>query len=168
MDRTLWWACAAMVAVGLVISGCAKSKTAGRPKTVPVTGTVSLKGQPVAEAQVVFKPKGNSPSATGLTDSSGTYRLMTFDVEGAVPGEYSVAIFKYDQATLAAPSSSSSSAETSQGGMPDDYVPPGIGAPIKTSGPKNLLPAKYADASTSRLTATVKESGENRIDFNLE
>lgn len=167
MNRTLRWACLALLSGGLLMVGCGKAKTAGRPKTVPVFGTVTLNGQPVAEAQVVFQAKGKSPSATGLTDSSGKYRLMTFDVEGAVPGEYAVAIFKYDQSSLAPPSSSTSSA-VSQGGMPDDYVPPGIGAPIKPSGPKNLLPAKYADAKTSGLTATVKESGENKFDFTLE
>jgi hypothetical protein len=37
-----------------------------------------------------------------------------------------------------------------------------------SSGPKNLLPAKYANAENSGLRATVSESDENKRDFELK
>src|SRR5688572_16449451 len=77
----------------LVLSGCGKKDSrAGR---VQVSGTVLRRGQPVAEATVIFEPLGNTPAATGTTDAAGRFALTTFDTDdGAVPGEYKVAVRK--------------------------------------------------------------------------
>ncbi len=167
MNRTFCWGCAALLGLSVLAAGCGKGKTGERPKTFPVSGTVTMKGQPVPDAQVVFQAQGKTPSATGFTEANGKYTLMTFEAnDGALPGQYAVAIFKYDQPAAAA-SGGSGSAETSMGGMPTDYVPPGMAAPAQAAGPKNLLPAKYADAQSSGLTATVKE-GTNELNFTLE
>jgi len=143
--------------------GCGQ-QGADRPKTVPVTGTVTHNGEPVEGATVAFQPVGGSKGAVGVTDASGKYALTTFESDdGAVPGEYKVKVFKYK-------------VEGSEGGVADtdsaDYVPPGMGEEggqdDESGAPENLLPAQYADPTTSGLTATVSEGGDNNFDFPLE
>lgn len=59
---------------------------------VPVTGTVTLDGQPLAGAQVSFEGE-DKRTAIGTTDSAGHYRLM-YDSEkaGTTPGQKIVRI----------------------------------------------------------------------------
>jgi hypothetical protein len=133
----------------LLICGCS-TKPDDRPHRTPAGGSVLYKGQPVADATVLFEPVGATPAAAGQTDAKGSYQLQTFDpADGAVPGEYKVAIRKV---------------EITRGGksepVPDDYVGP-------PPDEKWLLPAKYGAASTSGLTATVKEGAKNVFTFEL-
>jgi len=82
----------AILFVLLVAAGCS-----GRPKNVAkkVTGTVTLGGQPLSGAEVIFTPKeGGSPSM-GKTDSTGAYSLVWAQnqgrkIEGAQIGEHFV------------------------------------------------------------------------------
>jgi hypothetical protein len=147
-------------AIGTVLAcGCAQ-QGGDRPATYATTGTVTLDGQPVAGAAVSFTPsqKGGTP-AVGTTDASGRYSLKSFGTEeGAVPGEYLVAVTKYEYAESASASASSGSE------MPADYMTPGENA---GSGGKNALPAKYESPANSGLKATVTE-GENVVDLKLE
>ena len=131
-----------------VLSGCNRQSD-NRPRRVPVSGTVFYKGQPVADANVLFEPVGETPAAAGKTDAQGRYQLQTFDPnDGAVPGDYKIAVRKVEvtRGTKGEP-------------LPDDYV----GPPPEE---KWLLPHKYATAETSGLTATVKEGQPN--EFKLE
>ena len=155
------WGSVVLVGVSLAI-GCQQSGP-DRPKTFPVTGKVTLGGQPVEGATVSFQAAQNS--ATGTTDAGGIYKLTTFAAgDGAVPGEYKVAITKFEGG--AAPSGAASgSGGLASGELPDDYEAPEEGAE-EPAAPENELPAKYADAETSGLTATVSE-GENTKDFEL-
>ena len=66
----------------------------------PVEGTLTLNGQPLANAQVVFHPK--SPvdkkivAARGRTDASGNFKLTTYDAhDGAAEGAYAVTVQFY-------------------------------------------------------------------------
>jgi hypothetical protein len=66
----------------------------------PVSGIVTLDGQPVPGAQVSFQPQGSGtntnpgPGSTGLCDDSGRYELTTIRKEpGAVPGPHAVRIY---------------------------------------------------------------------------
>jgi len=78
----------------LALSGCS-----GRPKNVAkkVTGKITLGGQPLAGASVVFTPvSGGSPS-TARTDENGNYTLIwarsgRSTIEGAQIGEHTVKI----------------------------------------------------------------------------
>jgi len=59
---------------------------------VDVSGTVTLDGQPLPGARVLFRPKQGRPSA-GITDDVGHYKLQyTAEKPGALPGEHSVII----------------------------------------------------------------------------
>ena len=137
--------------------GCGGQQGADRPKTVPVSGTVTHNGEAVEGATVAFQSADGSRGAVGVTDAGGKYTLTTFESgDGAVPGEYQVKIFKYKV------ESSEAVADTDS----EDYVPPAEGE--EAPEPENLLPPNYADSKTSGLTATVSESGENTFDFPLE
>ncbi len=57
------------------------------PRTVPAKGVITLDGEPVEGAAVVFV--GDQHSATGISDSSGNFSLDAFEYKtGAVPGSY--------------------------------------------------------------------------------
>jgi hypothetical protein len=79
---------AAALLVGLGCGG------AGRP--VKVEGLVTLDGQPVGGATVIFNPLArDGRQASGVTGEDGRFRLTTYRVDdGALPGEYKVTIQK--------------------------------------------------------------------------
>ena len=82
----------------LVICGC--SNTSKPYTTAPVSGIVTLDGQPLAAAHVTFMPVANpqggsqsGPEAAGDTDASGRYLLKTvFGDTGASVGKNRVMI----------------------------------------------------------------------------
>jgi arylsulfatase A-like enzyme len=64
----------------------------GPEDVVPVTGIITLDGQPLAGAHVVFFPSSGRP-AVGVTDDSGRFTLSTYEeTDGALPGRHNVAI----------------------------------------------------------------------------
>jgi hypothetical protein len=158
--RNLQSALAAVVLGSLLALGCQQG--ADRPATYPVTGTVTHNGEAVEGATVSFQLADGSQSAVGVTDATGAYKLTTFEADdGAVAGEYKVAITKYE--------GGAGGPETDDM-MSEEYheAMAGGGAAEEASEPENVLPPKYADANKSGLTATVSESGENNFDFTLE
>ena len=104
-----------------------------------VMGTVTLNGQPLADATVQFRPTSSEgASSFGRTDAEGRYKLMrTVKTAGAMPGEYIVSIRTAD--TLFADGGD----ETEQ---------------------EERVPAKYN--TQSELKHAV-EPGTNTIDFDL-
>jgi len=76
------------VVVALLVTGCIW----GGPELGTVTGTVTLDGEPLANAQVEFQPRQGSPSY-GTTDRLGRYELeYTKDKPGAIVGTHVVRI----------------------------------------------------------------------------
>jgi len=129
------------------------------PPVYPVTGVVKVKGQPVVGADIVFSLKNGSGSSFGRTDAAGKYELTTRKSnDGALPGDYLVAISKTDDA---APSQPFVSQEDSKNYNPFAGKNP---APRPTS--KSGIPAQYGDPKTSGLTARVTTE-KNTIDFDL-
>jgi hypothetical protein len=120
-----------------VLAGCSQSDT------VEVTGTLTMNGQPVDQAEVMFNPK-QGRLATGVTDGSGRFKLSTAKPDdGAMPGDYVV--------TLA------------------EYYPPDKPPALPRGG--GLLPSrfpqKYADPAKSPLTATVERGKKNDFQFEV-
>lgn len=73
----------------IVLSGCSGPQG---PQVAPVSGKVTLDGQPLNGALVTFYPKDGRPSM-GTTDSSGSYALnYTRDQPGAIVGDHIVRI----------------------------------------------------------------------------
>jgi hypothetical protein len=73
----------------ITMIGCKKDAAVGK-----VTGTVTLDGKPLPNAQVVFHPENeNELPPLGGTDSSGHYELFyTEKNAGAVPGVYTATV----------------------------------------------------------------------------
>lgn len=85
--RLLSVACSALVVTSFV--GCGP----GGPDIAGVEGTVTMDGQPLANATVVFVPEvGGRPSGSS-TDESGHYELnFSEGRQGAIPGKNKVMI----------------------------------------------------------------------------
>jgi len=130
-----------------------------------VEGVVTMDGQPVAEATVMFVPvtEGQGASATGMTDANGVYKLTAANVggvtaqagSGTLPGEYYVGVIKSVQETPM------SEEEAFEKGIP--YVAPQPGQAPKVT---HVVPVKYNDPKQSGLKATVKD-GKNDIPITL-
>lgn len=78
----------------MVCSGCGQSG----PEVASVEGTVTLDGQPLPNASVIFVPEGGRPAAA-MTDAEGHY-VLTFskDKQGATPGKHKVRITTFVEA----------------------------------------------------------------------
>lgn len=75
----------------MMITGCGGGGDS--VKTVDAEGTVTLDGQPLANAEVEFQPVAGGSPSYGKTDASGHYTLMfTMNQDGAMPGENKVRI----------------------------------------------------------------------------
>lgn len=123
-----------ITALPLVFLGCGEK----RPGTTSVTITITQKGTSLEGATVtILSADGNT--ASGMTDSSGVATMETSQGwKGALPGEYGVAVKKWESKTVPSPSDES----------PDD---------TRTTR-ENKLPAKYGEHGTSGFKLTVGKS----------
>jgi hypothetical protein len=146
----------------LCLSGCGGGLT-------KVTGKVTVDGQPVEDAVLMFSQIGNpSVMATGTTDADGNYSLVTFRggdkaVKGAVPGSYVVSIVKKEED---GPQKKETSSMTIEEKINYEMSLSGTGM----KAPKYIyhVPQKYEIAAKSGLTAEVPTSGTVVCDFPLE
>jgi len=126
----------------VVVAGC--GKPGDYPDLIPVSGTVTMDGQPLAGARVSFVPDGARPSS-GTTDASGRYELQyTGEYAGAVVGKHRVSISKT---------------------APDPNYTPGPEEEDDEPGQVETIPKQYRGID-SELTAEVK-AGANTLDFDL-
>lgn len=138
---------------------------ADRPAMVPVSGTVNYNGSPVEGATVTFAAGTSARSSSGLTDSSGKFKLTTFDTnDGAPVGEYVVTIAKFEQ-EVGMDASAGSSPEKMKEFMAKQQGMMSGQAPVEK--PKAKLPVKYADGKTSGETRKVVAGDTNDFTFTL-
>ena len=79
----------AQVLLLAVFTGCGQSG----PEVAPVSGRVTLDGQPLASADVSFQPEGAQRASSGRTNTDGRYQLMFKRGQpGALVGEHTVRI----------------------------------------------------------------------------
>jgi hypothetical protein len=117
-------------------AGCTDS----RSDLATVSGVVTLDGQPLPQATLVFQPQANGPASFGITDQQGRYTMMYKQgVPGAVVGSHTVKITTFQEGDR-------------------DASPPIAPGP-------EILPARYH--GSSELTAEVAASKKNKIDFTL-
>ena len=141
------------VPVGLsALPGCGPDDGLG--KRLPVSGTVTYKGQPLASGNVSFMPEDLSIGrpASGVIEG-GSYRMTTMSPDdGVIPGKYRVAIGATEKVDLGpAPAG---------GGMMDQVV---VAKAARKA--KSLIPPKYNDATQSGLTVEVPGGS---YDFDLK
>ena len=139
------------VILALSVCGCGKGNPLG---TVPASGQVTYRGQPVAGATVSFLPEADLRPATAITAADGRFRLMTLDAEGAMPGRYVALVRKMEIPP-----------EPTQGTSMEDALKLNARQP---PAPKALLPVKYGDASKSPLRFEVQPGAANHFDLVLE
>lgn len=156
---------AALAVVMPCVSGCGGSS--GRPDLVKVQGTVTFKGSPVEGATVTFfavKSDKSSRNANGTTDSSGRFKLTTYDTnDGVIPGEHSVSIAKVATAGQGTALTQENMKEKMAKDM--QMMAGGKMSEIKV---EQQLPAKYADAKTSKEVRTVVKGESHDFKFDLE
>ena len=128
----------------MLLAGCGDSL----PDTVPVTGTATIDGQPIANGDVTFHPHEIADGlprrpARGSLDEQGTFQLSTFrSGDGAVPGIYRVTIHSYSN-------------------RPDKFDDSG------TFTPEWGIPQRYGNPETSGLVVEVSADGSPlRLDLN--
>ena len=137
------------------------------PTTYPVTGVVKVKGKPIEGAIVAFQLDSGKENAIGTTNSTGEFKLSMFrPSDGAIPGQYRVAISKVSAAEIA--SDTLPAGQLASGDLPDDYAPPADAGQTAPQAAKSEIPEKYANDKTSGLRATVVESSDNHFEFDLE
>jgi hypothetical protein len=142
-----------LIGIAIVTVGCG-TKTSddavlGRPKVIPTSIKVARNGEPVEGATVTLRAVDANRGAFCRTNSRGVCQLTTFqEGDGAVAGEYRVAIRKVDVVTTP---------------NPTDYDPEGV----KVVEERHLIPRRYETFGTSELTVTVTEDGENEFELDL-
>ena len=136
----------------------------GRRPPVPVSGTVTLDGQPVEGATVTFHVLGRDREgrpATGQTDKTGTFHLKTGNAGGARPGDYKVVIIKN---IIADPKLKMPNCpDTPEGrNQREDFLWKHFGDNLPY---QNVLPDRYGDLKATPLTCKVP--GNSPVHFPL-
>jgi hypothetical protein len=87
MSNPAW--CKRSLAILVLLAGCGKSG----PELAAVSGRVTLDGQPLPGAQLMFQPEALGSPSFGLADREGKYELgYKRGVKGAVIGWHAVKI----------------------------------------------------------------------------
>lgn len=131
-------------------SGSADPWTEKRPKPVPVSGQIKLRGNPLGNAVVVFRSEEFDTTSYGKTDESGRYKLTTYsEKDGAPLGGHKVTVQKYEE-------------------IPPPSDPENSPKRKGEFEPKSLVPEEYSEISKTILKASVTEKGVNQFDFDLK
>jgi hypothetical protein len=137
------------ILITTLLTGCGTNSVI---PTEPVTGIVTLDGQPLEGASITFVPKSSGTPAYARSREGGYYVIQTLQGapdKGTTIGEYAVVVTKSE----AVPSG-----ETKKNSYGED-IPEMIS--------KALLPEVYSSSKTTPLTFTVK-SGVNKYDIVLQ
>ena len=135
-----------------LMAGCGPD----RPETAPVSGRITLGGQPVATGRIIFYPE-QGRSAIGAIGPEGVYTLTTFEPgDGALLGEHQVTIQATKVTGPAMPSSFEE--ELRQGGS-------GRAASVPAA-VQWIVPQEYSRRESSPLRAEVAR-GQNTVNFDL-
>lgn len=161
------------LSVGLLLLTACGCGRGNYPEVATVTGTVTLDGNPLEDAEITFAPKDGRASS-GRTDAKGQYDLSyTKNIRGAVLGEHRVMIRKIIEDYSKAKSRAAATIDTKQnaldkeaGFIPDDDESPAGNLPAVEPELINMTPARYSGPE-SVLTAVV-ERGGNTLDFSLD
>ena len=74
------------------------------PTTLPVTGKVIYKGDPLAGGKIQFEPQAAGREAFGTIQQDGTFTLSTYgEGDGAVPGSHRVLVTGLSKGSKAVP-----------------------------------------------------------------
>ena len=132
------------------IAGCSEDDKG--PRTVPAEGVVTLDGQPIEGAAVVFIDDGGQYPARARSDAEGKFSLSAFEYKtGAVPGAYKVIVTR----TVVGKAASVPEGEESE------HAGEAAGETVI-----NDLPHKYSQP-TGELAFTIPEDGVTDMKIEL-
>jgi hypothetical protein len=141
----------ALCAVFLV--GCGSGKTPEPDlDLVPVTGMVTLNGEPLADAEISFlfdgKPPAGFAASGAKSDSSGKFVVMTGSKPGTCPGRYRITISRWRM-----PDGSPVKADP-ESGMDLEM--------LRQSGQlKQTVPDRYSNPDRTELSASISDSEDD-------
>jgi hypothetical protein len=162
--RTMW--ALSGLCFFLLFSACVVPFAKKELELTPVTGKITLEGEPIADAKVVFLPQKlfieqslPHPPAAAVTDADGTFRLRTDGADGAPAGDYLVLISKRDdQPSIEQP-------DLSVIELIRDLDEPRNDLPTEPWMSAETIPFFYNRQTTLRFTIPPK--GTNQADFQL-
>ncbi|MCZ2341900.1 MAG: carboxypeptidase-like regulatory domain-containing protein [Bacteroidales bacterium] len=134
--------------VSLIVSaGC------GDPSSL--TGKVTLDGQPLTGATVVFYPQQSDTTiVVGVTDDAGHFEVTPAVGSGIRPGEYRVTVSKRQaKASKAKP-------KKAVPPPPDENFPGAAATGDLLVLPEDTIPPRYSDAGLTELKITSPPAGE--------
>ena len=147
-----------LVTASVILVGCSSEVAA--PKIVPVSGTVTINGQPLNNAEVKFIPTIEGlvgHNAFGITNDKGEF---TLEILGKGPGccacECKVAINEGPNQAL----------EERDETLSDEAMNAALR--FKRSLKNRPIPTKYSLLSKTPFTFEVNEEGENKFELKLE
>jgi len=145
MTRRSW---SLLVSAGVLVLG---ATGCGGPKPNPVKGSVTLDGQLVDNAHVVFTPVEGNKVASGVTGADGTFELTTDKQgDGAVPGEYKVTVTYTDPIPVSGPNGNTQQAM--MGSMKNQQE-------SKRRRQKFVIPPAYTSVSSTPIQQKVPVDG---------
>ena len=137
---------------GLISLACLAGCGPSGPKTVQVSGTLKIKGQPVEGVEVEFVTE--KFAGVGKTNAEGKFQL----VPGAMPGPNKVCFRKFEGGQLK---------EDPQGGMDAGQFAAMQQVQDAKVTVRQLIPPEYGDAATTKVEFTVPPGGTTAADFDL-
>lgn len=140
--------CLIALVVLMTLAGCSDSG----PDVVPIEGTLTLDGEPLANKSLLFTamPGTTGHGASGMSDANGKYTLTavvpgaTRDYQGIEPGSYRVTVFE--------PTFSGTAV------VEDIGEEPAVALAPEMSGRKSTIPRIYS-SDRSPLILEVPEAG---------
>lgn len=137
----------------------------GRSGLVPVSGVVTVNGEPRENVRVVFAPMASGensnpgPFSVGVTDADGKYSLTTRDGDyGAVAGRHTVSFTYDDLEHLDDLKSWLSNAESKEDAA---------AAKAKIEHVQKEIARRGAIAKSSKQTVEVSGGGTDKADFEI-
>jgi hypothetical protein len=121
----------------LAVSALVAAAGCGGSGSIPISGQVTYKGEPLKAVNVVFVGATADQTANATTDDQGNFSGVS-----AAPGDYKIAV--------TAPS-----------------PPPAADGSISYAMVAPPFPTRYASIEESGLTAKVESGGENNFKFQL-
>ena len=130
-----------------------------RPAQVKTTGTVTLDGEPVAQASLMFIPDSGRP-ASGNTNTNGAFELSSYGGNDGLPaGNYRVTVSKlvlkdkYQKQLKKLETQAEEAAES-------DEASEAVDVEFSDEAYENELPEKYAELDTTDINVIITKQQE--------
>ena len=138
------------VALAFTFTGCGYR----RPPQVKTIGTVTLDGEPVAQASLMFIPDSGRP-ASGNTNTNGAFELSSYGGNDGLPaGNYQVTVSKlvlkdkYQKQLKKLETQAEEAAES-------DEASEAVDVEFSDEAYENELPEKYAELDTTDINVII-------------